>query len=89
MKAEFHLQRVSKNQNIFYRNLATQPPPLLLSSSILTSWEFQVRGFHYSRDLSPRVLLLRVPATSKSDSGLFTLSSRRFNQNALQTGKPD
>ena len=38
---------------------------LVLSSSILTSWEFQVRGFHYSRDLSPRVLLLRVPATSK------------------------
>ena len=30
MKAEFHLQRVSKKQNKFYRNLATQPPPLLL-----------------------------------------------------------
>ena len=60
-----------------------------ISSSILTSWEFQVRGFYYSRDLSPRVLLLRVPVTSKSDSGLFTSSSRKFNQNALQTGKPD
>ena len=28
MKAEFHLQRVLKKQNKFYRNLATQPPPL-------------------------------------------------------------
>ena len=30
MKAKFHLQRVSKKQNKFYRNLATQPQPLLL-----------------------------------------------------------
>ena len=77
---------VDMRKRILPGTLHTRPT---VSSSILTSWEFQVRGFHYSRDLSPRVSVLRVPVTSKSDSGLFTLSSRRFNQNALQTGKPD